>query len=1236
MADLPRSLKSRASDRTATGGGTPQRVAEDPQKVVDHTMSCALGMPAVSEDWRKVERREWQFLEQQCSQNVTTEQDLLFLNRTGRLDLLELCCAEDSTLGAAFVARGGKIARCGLYNGYDLSTNTGLERAKHLLYQHRPVRVHASPPCTYDTTIQNANMNTETQVKQLLKGRRWAKRVIKNVLLLLEIAKSLGSKVSFEHPLTALSWRRIPELFKFQKDHFEAAVYGCAWGLRDPITGVLIKKGWRFVTNDIHLKNAIARSCSGDHRHAPVQGRNSDFSARYPPQLCKKIAEITMRPPRAGTAAAVLAEQRANMEFTGDLPGERVLFSRAVDEAVELLEEFVFVSHPVPVLALNEKGRSDIGSDEISAEELRDVDRALRHLHANLGHPGNRALASVLKHGAATDWVIKRALELKCDACERFKRRAPTPVASTSVAEPMDVLNIDGIDWVHPMDRRRLRATLMVDEGSSKAVGKVHVVVNSKEQTGNTTVDEAWNTLLHCWFPYFGKPLLVRSDPEGAYRSPELHARAARISMLWENAPSQAHWCSGKIERIVALIKNTMSKLAVDDPTLTPEELLSLSCTAHNELHREAGWSPDQILLGRDRRPLDSDLVDTSILQDQAEATQGVDPTSLVQRRMKAKTSYLRVQAARRERVARLSARRAQTQWTRGELVVYWREPGTQHKDILKISKGGFVGPAVVLGQDQKFVDGQNQPRNRVWLLHGQQIITVAPAHLRAATDRQKMLIHLKDQDWPAMEDLLNKQGKRYLDLSGARVPTPEDLERLYDGLVPEQDEERLPDHSDVPPDYFDVPPAEVPDTDVVMPDLPDAGRAPAHEPEGALSPVEQAPSDDDIAPTTPVTRGPRAPQSPYEPAGEPENDDFRRDLTDAMERLIGTPTPLPTPDAVRLDAQDTPVGTPPARPSTPAAEDPPSPTLPLPLPGPLPPANRDYHDPRFHDLPVPMRVPDHLPPPPPPVEPTWRPIPLPPRSPLAATEDPAVKRVRIGYVSRRRQGQATSLFAAISELPDEASVVELTLDFEEAELWSLAEDPQIFLSQAAIKKRAEVSMRNATPELKEAMKEAKFAEIQTWLANDVCTPIARNKLSKPTMKLRWILTLKKDTGKAKARLVALGFQDADLGQVRTESPTASRRARSIWIQKTVNQRWKMSKADAKGAFLQGRMLDREVAVEPVPELREAFRLQEDEVLLLTKAVYGLVDAPREWWLCLDAHFQENGWMVLGTEPCCW
>ena len=92
------------------------------------------------------------------------------------------------------------------------------------------------------------------------------------------------------------------------------------------------------------------------------------------------------------------------------------------------------------------------------------------------------------------DWVVKMALDLKCDACERFRAKPPVPVASTTTAAPLDVLNIDGFDSVHPVDRGRVRATLMVDEGSSKAVGLVHVVLPKsagKQNTSNTAVDEA-------------------------------------------------------------------------------------------------------------------------------------------------------------------------------------------------------------------------------------------------------------------------------------------------------------------------------------------------------------------------------------------------------------------------------------------------------------------------------------------------------------------------------------------------------------------------------------------------------------------------------------------------------------------------------------------------------------------------------------------------------------------------
>ena len=109
-------------------------------------------------------------------------------------------------------------------------------------------------------------------------------------------------------------------------------------------------------------------------------------------------------------------------------------------------------------------------------------------------------------------------------------------------------------------------------------------------------------------------------------------------------------------------------------------------------------------------------------------------------------------------------------------------------------------------------------------------------------------------------------------------------------------------------------------------------------------------------------------------------------------------------------------------------------------------------------------------------------------RSPVQVDEERPAKTSRIGYArgAAVRSTKALSLFAAIEELPEESGVVDFSIDFEEEELHSFSEDPHVFLTQAAIKKRAEVSMRNASPELKEAMKEAKYAEVQTWLANEV------------------------------------------------------------------------------------------------------------------------------------------------------
>ena len=145
------------------------------------------------------------------------------------------------------------------------------------------------------------------------------------------------------------------------------------------------------------------------------------------------------------------------------------------------------------------------------------------------------------------------------------------------------------------------------------------------------------------------------------------------------------------------------------------------------------------------------------------------------------------------------------------------------------------------------------------------------------------------------------------------------------------------------------------------------------------------------------------------------------------------------------------------------------------------------------------------------------------------APEEPNIR-------TTEEQDGELSVTEAAYLVSEECRVIEISWDLSEEELLDLGNNHHAFLSQAAIKRKAEVSMRNASPELKASMKEAKASEVKTWVENEVCIPIVREKPTREPLKVRWILATKKDTGKAKARMVALGFQDADLGKVKTES----------------------------------------------------------------------------------------------------
>ena len=55
------------------------------------------------------------------------------------------------------------------------------------------------------------------------------------------------------------------------------------------------------------------------------------------------------------------------------------------------------------------------------------------------------------------------------------------------------------------------------------AIARIHRVVDNKgkQHIGNNTAKEYIRCLTEYWVPYFGKPTLLRTDPEGAFVSKE-------------------------------------------------------------------------------------------------------------------------------------------------------------------------------------------------------------------------------------------------------------------------------------------------------------------------------------------------------------------------------------------------------------------------------------------------------------------------------------------------------------------------------------------------------------------------------------------------------------------------------------------------------------------------------------------------------------------------------------------
>ncbi|CAK0837902.1 unnamed protein product, partial [Prorocentrum cordatum] len=906
----------------------------------------------------------------------TIAEDLTELGKPYRIDLMEVCCPEDSSLSKAVQDQGGKVFRCGLFNGIDMGTATGLRRALHLLRRLRPRRLVLSPPCTADCPIQNLNQKTAQQKATYLAKVRKARRIQRNCKSLWEDSKKIHDcHTELEQPASSRSWTRSPSIKAMRDQMHETIIHGCAYGFREARSGLLMRKAWRICSTGPEFGAKLGRTCSnrpgrGDnHTHRPIEdGQVVAQTAFYPPALCKAWAKHILK---TNTSARYGKEIFTSLE---QIPED------AEEEMEEALDEDLLQDNPEAMDDESVMKGLGISETPTKKEEL-EIEQRLTRLHRNLGHPSNKTLYKILKASGA----------------------------------PLQVLASDGLEWLSPKQDSFLM-TLNIDEGSG-------------------------------WCSDRGIELWI--------------------------APGEAHWLMGKVERRIQLFKRLMTKLATLDPDCPVEELVSWAVSAINSMDKVGNHSPFEHVMGVSGMPASSNPF--AIIDGDTGETQE-------QRRLLARKSFLEVEYAERRRHAEQARNRVYQTWNPGDLVYFWRKG--KGLDPRPGKKGGWYGPARVLAQEKRHVDGRARPTSVIWISHGSVLIRCAPEQLRVASEAEKMIAELQRQSnlGKTMTEILETaKGGTYEDLLGQN-----------------------------PPDLRE-----------------------------------------------------------YEPPPQPT-------------------MAIPATEGQTLEN------------------------------------NSEAGESR----------------------PRWR---MTHRGPELDLHVPPEKRQR-----GADEEMADALFDSnhlVNLFKDKLDIT-LGIDEQQTVYFEYLQDENIppdgrrglmshildsFVVNQRRKDKVELTWSKMNATEREELEAAIAKETNNWIQHQGlrAVPISRVKDAADVIRARWLFTRKSD-GKAKARLVLLGYQTKDLGQEPTASPTASRRARHVMLTVAAANRWKLIKGDVTSAFLQAHDLDKDLFIEPDAVLRKAFHVQEGEILQVVKPGYGIGEAPRHWWETVKHDFAKLRLQACELEPCLW
>ena len=303
-------------------------------------------------------------------------------------------------------------------------------------------------------------------------------------------------------------------------------------------------------------------------------------------------------------------------------------------------------------------------------------------LHKQFGHPSSKRLIQLLKDGGINDknyfdFVEKNSDE--CEICKKFRRTPSKPVVCMPMAREFnETVAMDLKEW----KKGEIYFLHLIDVATRFSRS---VVIYSKEKR------VLINKIIEMWIGTgIGSPLNILCDNGGEFDNTEFKDMCENFSIRVMGTAAYAPFSNGLCERNHAVIDEMVLKIIADQPNCPLQVALSWAVNSKNCLQMVSGYSPYQLVFGRNPRL-------PNVIDDSLPALEGTTISETLATHLNAKHSSRKgfMQAESSEKIRRAlrhQVRPVGNKFENGVLVYYKRDDKE------------WKGPGTVIGQDGKVV----------------------------------------------------------------------------------------------------------------------------------------------------------------------------------------------------------------------------------------------------------------------------------------------------------------------------------------------------------------------------------------------------------------------------------------------------------------------------------------------------------------------------------------------------